>query len=160
MGYTVHPTGLYEHIARASQLGLPMYVTETGAADKSPGEKARLACVESYFDQCMKAVRDGFDVRGFYYWTLVDNFEWNCGRLMKFGLYSWTKEEGRQLREGGRLLARIYASVPADIGELRDHLEARCSRCGCGCGSLTRAAGVGIRVSPLTLAPPCRRRTL
>ena len=36
----------------------------------------------------MRAIRDGYDVRGVYYWTLMDNFEWNAGYEMKFGIYT------------------------------------------------------------------------
>lgn len=42
--------------------------------------------------QVLRAVADGLDVRGFYYWTLVDNFEWSAGYKMKFGLYSWNRD--------------------------------------------------------------------
>jgi hypothetical protein len=37
--------------------------------------------------QIMKAVSEGYDVRGIYYWTLMDNFEWAAGYNMRFGLY-------------------------------------------------------------------------
>jgi len=33
---------------------------------------------------------EGVDVRGIYYWTIVDNFEWNAGYSIKFGLYEWS----------------------------------------------------------------------
>ena len=57
MGYTVSPEGLYENIVRGSQLKIPMYVTETGAADRTEKEEARLACIETYFSQvqCLDA---------------------------------------------------------------------------------------------------------
>ena len=48
-------------------------------------------------------MRDGYDVRGYMYWTLIDNFEWNFAWLLKFGIYEWdeTKEPSyRKFREG------------------------------------------------------------
>ena len=53
--------------------------------------------------QTEQALRDGYDVRGYMYWTLIDNFEWNFAWLLKFGIYEWdeTKEPSyRKFREG------------------------------------------------------------
>lgn len=58
--------------------------------------------------QTLRAIADGADVRGFYWWTLVDNFEWNAGYLMEFGLYAW-KPDGsvdRKLKEGAKALVK------------------------------------------------------
>lgn len=41
------------------------------------------------------AVRDGYDVKGLMYWTLVDNFEWSYGFSKNFGLYGWDKVRGQ-----------------------------------------------------------------
>ena len=51
------------------------------------------------------AVKDGYDVRGFMYWTLIDNFEWNFAWKLKFGLYEWNPEMGatRRLRDGAKV---------------------------------------------------------
>jgi hypothetical protein len=61
------------------------------------------ACV-----QVLRALREGADVRGFYYWTLNDNFEWNVGYTVKFGLYAWEPDGrvDRVLREGSKMLVR------------------------------------------------------
>lgn len=58
--------------------------------------------------QTLRAIADGADVRGFYYWTLVDNFEWNAGYLMEFGLYAWRPDGSvdRKLKEGAKALVR------------------------------------------------------
>jgi beta-glucosidase/6-phospho-beta-glucosidase/beta-galactosidase len=45
--------------------------------------------------QIKGAVRDGHDVRGLMYWTLVDNFEWSYGFSKNFGLYAWDKVRQR-----------------------------------------------------------------
>jgi hypothetical protein len=41
--------------------------------------------------QVLRAVADGYDVRGLYYWTLVDSYEWADGFAAKFGLYEWNQ---------------------------------------------------------------------
>lgn len=57
--------------------------------------------------QVEKAVEDGYDVRGFMYWTLVDNFEWAFAYELKFGLYEFSPEWGdttkRRLKDGSKV---------------------------------------------------------
>ena len=72
------------------------------------------ASVEQYLVEHLgalrKAVRDGADVRGYYYWSLMDNFEWNHGMNLRFGLYAvdtTSKAKTRTLRPGGAVYARI-----------------------------------------------------
>jgi hypothetical protein len=74
--------------------------------------------------QVFKAIADGYDVRGIYYWTLMDNFEWNAGYLMKFGVYYYDEKNPHRnysLKPGGQLLAKIYKSMPVQMDELRKH---------------------------------------
>ena len=44
--------------------------------------------------QILDAIRDGCDVRGMYYWTLMDNIEWHEGFAVKFGLFEWDPKKG------------------------------------------------------------------
>eukprot|EP00775_Hariotina_reticulata_P005032 gene5032-5274_t len=71
--------------------------------------------------QTLRAIADGADVRGFYYWTLVDNFEWNAGYLMEFGLYAWRPDGSvdRQLKEGARTLVRYFKSLPSLMADVK-----------------------------------------
>lgn len=106
MPYALYPEGLYRAIDRVSVLGVPIYITECGIADKK--DDRRKLFLERYLFALSQALKDGYDVRGFYYWSLMDNFEWDMGYDMKFGLYAVdfeTKE--RTLRDG----ARYYIDV-------------------------------------------------
>ena len=63
--------------------------------------------------QVERAVKDGYDVRGFMYWTLVDNFEWAFAYELKFGLYEFNPEWGntaqRRLKDGSKVCQSIIA---------------------------------------------------
>ena len=59
--------------------------------------------------QVKTAIKDGYDLRGYHYWTLLDNFEWNFAYDLKFGLYEWDREDPagkRTLRNGAKVGGR------------------------------------------------------
>jgi len=64
--------------------GLPLYITEHGAA--SSDENFRIRDLTDHLHQLHGALNGGADVRGFFYWSLLDNFEWQFGYAKKFGL--------------------------------------------------------------------------
>ena len=65
---------------------LPIYITEHGAA--SSDESFRIRDLTQHLHVLRLAMQDGADVRGFFYWSLMDNFEWQFGYTKKFGLLS------------------------------------------------------------------------
>ena len=65
---------------------LPIYITEHGAA--STDDDFRIADLAAHLRELRAAMADGVDVRGFFYWSLLDNFEWQFGYSKKFGLFS------------------------------------------------------------------------
>jgi beta-glucosidase len=92
MGWPVEPAGLY-----ATLTGLrerfpslpPVYVTENGVAypdEVGVPDDRRIAFVGSHLDALAQARADGVDVRGYFYWSLLDNFEWARGYAPRFGL--------------------------------------------------------------------------
>ena len=60
--YTLYPPSLYENIVRGSALGVPMYITEIGAADKSDDDHIRLANIESCIHQARRSCEFDFKI--------------------------------------------------------------------------------------------------
>ncbi len=87
---------------------LPMYLTETGTDAAADPEKIA-SWVVRYVQQTHLAKKAGADVRGFFFWSLVDNYEWNHGMAMKFGLYEVGSDvqKTRTARSG----VKVYADI-------------------------------------------------
>ncbi|KAK9837706.1 hypothetical protein WJX74_003498 [Apatococcus lobatus] len=122
MPFPLYAEGLYEAIADLSKAGVPLYVTESGVADNhGRSDKAlRQKYLDTYLPEVERAVRDGYDCRGFMYWTLIDNFEWVNGFSIKFGLWEWnpgsnTRTELPQVK----VLAAKFAQWPSQMLKLR-----------------------------------------
>jgi len=95
MGWGVDPDGLEWTLVRMAREypGVPLYVCENGAAypdqvgeDGSIDDPDRIAYLEGHTAAVAKAIAGGADVRGYFVWSLLDNFEWAEGYRMRFGL--------------------------------------------------------------------------
>jgi beta-glucosidase len=95
MGWEVCPDGLHSILTWVHEHcgGPTVYVTENGAAfpdsveaDGSVNDDDRLGYVREYLKACHRAIREGIDLRGYYLWTLMDNFEWAFGYSKRFGI--------------------------------------------------------------------------
>ncbi|MCE1230212.1 MAG: GH1 family beta-glucosidase [Firmicutes bacterium] len=95
MGWEVYPQGLSETLIRVhDRYGpLPLLVTENGAAFPDPADPQwdgrdpqRVAYLRSHLRAVREAMGAGVDVRGYFAWSLLDNFEWALGYSQKFGL--------------------------------------------------------------------------
>ncbi len=85
MGWLWHPAGLGTVIDEVSEVtGLPVQITENGIATADDDE--RIEFVRLHLEQVHDAIARGRDVRGFFYWSTLDNFEWNDGYRPTFGL--------------------------------------------------------------------------
>lgn len=106
MTYTIYPEGLYRAIQEISVLGRPIIITENGIADAKDDRRGDF--IRRYVYAVSKAIADGYDVRGFHYWSLTDNFEWDLGYGQRFGLYHVDfATQKRTLREGSKEFQRI-----------------------------------------------------
>jgi beta-glucosidase len=70
-----------------TRYALPSYVTETGT-DGSVDPERIASWLVRHVELVRQANKNGADVRGFFAWSLIDNYEWNHGMAMKFGLYA------------------------------------------------------------------------
>jgi len=106
MEYTMYPEGLYTAIKRIATLGAPIIITENGVADHD--DDIRGAYIQKHLAAVSQAMKEGYDVDGYFYWSLMDNFEWAEGYEMKFGLYALdTLTQERTLRKGAETLKTI-----------------------------------------------------
>jgi beta-glucosidase/6-phospho-beta-glucosidase/beta-galactosidase len=106
-GWEIYPQGLREVLTFAGTLGLPIAITENGLADAADAKRARY--LYDHLRVLQSVVADGVaDVRGYYHWSLTDNFEWASGYIPKFGAYAFDPATGkRTLRQGARVLRDV-----------------------------------------------------
>ena len=116
MPYPSYAEGFYQALIDCGELGKPIYVTENGIADEK--DDRRELFIRKYLYALSKAIEDGVDVRGYFYWTLIDNFEWAEGWTMKFGLYECDRNtQERKLREGSKAYREIVARANPALQE-------------------------------------------
>jgi beta-glucosidase len=91
MGYEYWPQGV-EHCARraAAMTGIPVLLTESGIATDDDAE--RITYLAEVLRGVRRALDDGVEIRGYFVWSLLDNFEWSHGFGPKFGLHSVDRE--------------------------------------------------------------------
>jgi beta-glucosidase len=85
LGWDIYPEGLYQVLKRYARAGLPLYVTENGMADET-GQR-RPGFLREHFEALLRAASEGVEVRGYFHWSLMDNFEWVEGYEPRFGLF-------------------------------------------------------------------------
>ncbi len=108
--YAIYPEGIYEAIKEVSSLNVPIYITENGIADWA--DDRREFFIKSYTNYVKKAINEGFEVKGYFYWTLTDNFEWHEGYSKYFGAYSVDFEsQKRTLKPGAACLKNIFNNM-------------------------------------------------
>jgi beta-glucosidase len=107
--YAEYAQGLYRAIKDVSErIKVPrgIYITENGIPDHK--DDRRKLFIERYLYALYKAIKDGYDVRGYFYWSFLDNFEWTEGYDLKFGLYEVNmKTQERTLRDGAQAYIRV-----------------------------------------------------
>ncbi len=116
--YEDYPHGIYEMaMIVKNQLHLPMIITENGAADPADDGTAPSYMVR-HLEWLTRAIHDGADVRGYFYWSLMDNYEWNHGMSVKMGLYGMDPADPERKRVA-RQAVPLFRQI-ADANKIPD----------------------------------------
>jgi beta-glucosidase len=95
LGWEIDPSGLDELLLRLHRdyPSLPLYVTENGAAfddvpdaDDMVQDLGRIRFLDGHLRAAHRAIQGGVDLRGYFVWSLLDNFEWAEGYAKRFGI--------------------------------------------------------------------------
>lgn len=106
MGYEFYPRALENVLRRAASAGLPLIVTENGVA--TTDDTRRVEFVREATEGVARCLADGVDVRGYYYWSALDNYEWMFGYRPKFGLIAVDRAtQRRTVKDSARFLGSI-----------------------------------------------------
>ncbi|HSP97577.1 MAG TPA: GH1 family beta-glucosidase [Candidatus Dormibacteraeota bacterium] len=114
MGWEIYPDHLYDALTRITRdYGpLPIYITENGASfddvvrDGAVDDPQRTAYLRTHLAACQRAIADGVDLRGYFCWSLLDNFEWTFGYSKRFGIVHVDfASQQRLVKASGRFFA-------------------------------------------------------
>jgi beta-glucosidase len=110
LGWEIVPEGLFNVLTTVSKrYGKPIVLTENGLGTQS--ERKRIRYLREHIAQMRRAMAAGVDVRGYFPWTLVDNYEWKEGWHGQFGLFSYDpKTKNRVLQPTGRWFSAFIKS--------------------------------------------------
>ncbi len=127
MGWVVDPASFYGLLVQLGTRapGLPIYVTENGIAlhdavdrDGEVRDAARVEYLRLHILALKRALNHGVDVRGYYVWSLLDNFEWTHGYSQRFGLaYVDYATQRRLLKQSGNFYRQVIATNGAVLQE-------------------------------------------
>ena len=104
MNWELYPEAIYFVLKDLKKYNKPIYITENGLADAQ--DKKRKWFIEEIFKNVAKAIKEDVDVRGYFYWSLLDNFEWNKGFWPRFGLVEVDYSAKDGSASGGKTLER------------------------------------------------------
>ncbi len=114
-GFTSYPKGIYEVLVKLKKYRRPVYITENGVPDAK--DELRKEFIKKHLFWVHRALQEGVDVKGYFYWSLTDNFEWIFGFRPRFGLIEVDyRTQKRTVRKSARFYARVCKenAIPDD----------------------------------------------
>jgi beta-glucosidase len=132
MGWEVYPPAMGEALSwlRREYGNPPVYITENGAAfddaliDGAVHDPKRIAYIAAYLAEVQRAIAEGSDVRGYFVWSLLDNFEWAAGYSKRFGIVHVDYEtQVRTIKSSGLWYADLIRAQRAAHQPLGERLS-------------------------------------
>lgn len=113
-GWEYYPESLEQALTELKRWHLPIYITENGLADAK--DTLRQDFIPRALASVARAMEAGVDVRGYLHWSFLDNFEWDKGFWLRFGLIEVDfKTQARTTRKSATLYAEIAKNGSVDI---------------------------------------------
>ncbi len=114
MGWEIYPEGIYHVLKHLRKHNKPIYITENGLADAK--DRKRTKFIIDHLKWVHKAIGEGVDVRGYFHWSLMDNYEWarEGGFTPRFGLIEI--DYNNNLKRIPRPSSKIYAEICKNNG--------------------------------------------
>jgi beta-glucosidase/6-phospho-beta-glucosidase/beta-galactosidase len=117
-----YPEGIYEmSVLIRDQLSQPVIITENGTQDPNDDGSGGSYIVR-HLTWLSRAMDEGVDVRGYFYWTLMDNYEWNHGMNIRMGLFAVSATDPLKTRTARKSVG-VYAGI-AGSGSISPALQA------------------------------------
>ncbi len=114
LGWGIYPEGIYYTLKDLKKYRRPIYITENGLADAKDEKRAKF--IIDHLKWVHRAISEGVDVRGYFHWSLMDNFEWDNGFKPRFGLIEIDhKTLGRIPRPSSKVYAEICKNNAVDL---------------------------------------------
>jgi len=106
LGWDIYPEGLYDLLIEFKKYNLPLMISENGIC--TPDDGLRWEYIRGHLQSAHQAIEQGVGVLGYFYWSLIDNFEWDKGFGPRFGIVGvdYTNHQ-RQIRESARKYAEV-----------------------------------------------------
>jgi beta-glucosidase len=105
------PQGMMEALKWAKHFKKPIIILENGVEDAETLLRPRYMI--EHIHQIWRAVNENYPIKGYFYWTLVDNFEWERGWTQRFGLWNLNTETQARIR---RPSADLYEAICRENG--------------------------------------------
>lgn len=122
IGWEIYPPGIFDVLLDLNSYQLPIYITENGIATDNDDRRARF--LVSYLKEIYHALGAGVRIKGYFYWSLLDNFEWEKGFDARFGLIGVDyKTYARTVRPSALAYKRICQenAIPHELLKLLGH---------------------------------------